>query len=811
MTPTSTYRLQLEPRFTFADAARAVPRLAALGVTHLYLSPILQAAPGSTHGYDVVDHSRISDQLGGRAGLDALAATAHDHGLGLIVDVVPNHMAAPTPAHLNRQWWSLLKEGRESPVAHWFDVDWDSEDGRVLLPVLGAPLEDVLAAGDLVVTPDGGAAGDETVLRYHEHEFPIRPGTERLPIAELVRSQHHLLTHWRDGAERLTHRRFFDVTSLVAIRVEDPTVFDATHALFVDLLCAGVIDGLRIDHPDGLADPEGYLERLAEVTDGAWVVVEKILEGEERLPTTWPCAGTTGYDTLRDLSALFVDPDGAQPLTDVVAEITGESPVLADLVDAAKADIVAHGQAAEVARLVRVIARVLPQHSVAYLHAVLGALLVAMDRYRAYVRPGVPASGEAAAVLEAARSRAARALAASGDDLSGVLADTVEVLAGRAHGADATSAAEAVVRFQQTCGPVMAKGIEDTTFYRYLRLVGLNEVGGDPGRFGCSVADFHASAAQRHGTHPDTMTCLSTHDTKRSEDVRARLAVVSERPDAWRAWVSRVRDLATPHRPAGLDPATEYLIWQTIVGAGPLTRDRLDAYVTKAVREAKRHTTWTDPDGAYEGAVAAFVDEVSEDGAVHAALAEWLDETAEAVRATVLGQKLLQLVLPGVPDVYQGCEALDLSLVDPDNRRLVDHAALAARLESLDAGATPADLSDEKLRLTAAALRLRRAHPEWFIGAGSGHTPVLATTDHVVAVGRGAGSEPADVRVVAVVTRLASRLADRGGWGDDTLDLPPGVWRDVLSDNEFHVTGPTVVAAVLGAAPVALLVLQDPA
>jgi (1->4)-alpha-D-glucan 1-alpha-D-glucosylmutase len=320
--PASTYRLQIRKEFGFDAAADVVPYLAELGVGHAYLSPVLQPTPGSAHGYDVVDHSRLNDEAGGEPAFRTLIERLHEHGLGAVADVVPNHMAVPTPARLNSQLWSVLRDGPQSPYASWFDVDWSVPDRAILTPVLGQRIGQVLAASELTLDPAGGPAGDELVLRYYDHEFPVRPGTGSLPMAELVDRQWYRLAHWRVADEELNYRRFFDVDTLAAVRVEDPEVFEATHRLLLDLVADGSLDGLRIDHPDGLADPRGYLARLAEATGDSWVVVEKILEGHEHLPDDWRCAGTTGYDALQRVGGVFVDQSGASPLSALLAEIT---------------------------------------------------------------------------------------------------------------------------------------------------------------------------------------------------------------------------------------------------------------------------------------------------------------------------------------------------------------------------------------------------------------------------------------------------------------------------------------------------------
>jgi (1->4)-alpha-D-glucan 1-alpha-D-glucosylmutase len=793
--PVSTLRLQLEPRFTLDDAAAVVDDVAALGATHLYLSPLLQATPGSAHGYDVVDHTQVAEDLGGESGWSRLLSAARRAGLGIVVDIVPNHMAVPVPEIRNRPLWSVLKEGRGSRYAGWFDIDWEAGDGRVVLPVLGRGIQEVLAAGEL--TTD--RIGAEEVVRYHDHVFPLARGTSGMPLGELLEAQHYRLASWRDPG--LNYRRFFDVTSLIAVRVEDPAVFEATHARIVDLVRAGQVEGLRVDHPDGLTDPKGYLDLLRDATNGVWVVVEKILEGQERLPEDWACDGTTGYDALLRVGGLFIDTDGAEHLTRLSEELLGEHQDLDAMLHDAKRHVIAHVLAPEVERLVRLVGRALPELDLGEARRTLVALLAGMDRYRIYVRPGEPAPSEAvAAMAELVR----RVIEADPSLDRAVLVGLVDLALDHPVGADGEARREFCVRYQQTCGPVMAKAVEDTTFYRYVRLVGLNEVGGDPGRFGTSLAEFHGFAARLAHEWPTTMTTLSTHDTKRSEDVRARLAVLSERPREWGAWVREARRLTVGRRPERLDPLTEYLVWQTLVGAWPLEEERLIGYCQKVVREAKLHSSWTDPDEVYELAALDFARLVATDPAVTAHVEAWLRATARETRANVLGQKLVQLSMPGVPDVYQGTDLVDLSLVDPDNRRPVDWPDHRARLARLDAGESPQDLSDEKLLVTAAVLRLRRECPEAFVGDEGDHTPLECDSDHVVAFARGCADAP---DVVVLATRLVGRLTDSGGWGAATITLPPGGWRDLLRDRVVD-GGAVPLEAVLPLTglPVALLV-----
>ncbi len=804
--PQSTYRLQLQPGFGFADAAGIAGYLASLGVTHAYLSPILQAAPGSMHGYDVVDHSRVSADLGGEGAFRDMVAQFRRHGLGVIADIVPNHMAISAPESLNRQFWSVLRDGAGSPFAHWFDIDWQAGGGRLLLPILAGPLAGCL--GDLTVD----AGPDGPVLRYHEHVLPVRPGTEDLPLPGLAAAQHYRLADWRDAATELNWRRFFDVTSLIAVQVEDEDVFTATHSLLLRLVAEGLIDGLRVDHPDGLADPRGYLDRLAKATGGAWVVTEKILTGTEELPPDWRCAGTTGYDALGVAGGLFVDPAGAAPLTAACTAFTGEEKGFAEVAEAAKREVATGSLTAEVRRLARLLARVADPALAGLgggdLVTVLTELLTAFPVYRAYVVPGEPppatSAGYVAAATAAAADRlparlrpalaavAALALAETpgqqgpgpvteepgrrpAGGSKGVVPPGQQRPAGVPGGRPPGQAQhEFAIRFQQTCGPVMAKGVEDTAFYRWPRLAALNEVGGEPDRLGIEPGEFHAFAARLARDWPATMTTLSTHDTKRQEDVRARLAVLAEIPAEWATEVTRWHDRATTLASGRApEPGTEYLLWQTLAGAWPVSYERAAGYLTKAMREAKTATSWRRPDGDYEADALAFAAAALSDPALTGQLAAFVARIAPAARVNSLGAKLVQLTMPGAADVYQGCELAAFALVDPDNRRLVDYERRRALLAAQDAGAAATDLDTEKLLVTSRALRLRRDHPDWFTG---GYAPVAAdgpAAGHVAAFRRG--------HAIIVATRLPAGLGAHGGWAGTALPVPPGRWRDVLT------------------------------
>ncbi|MFC1416305.1 malto-oligosyltrehalose synthase [Streptacidiphilus cavernicola] len=810
--PTATYRLQLQPGFGFAEARLAVPYLARLGVSHLHLSPVLEAVPGSRHGYDVVDHGRVSEQLGGEegpSGLRALADQAHAHGLGIVVDTVPNHMAAPVPASLNEAWFALLREGPSSPYADWFDVDWAAQGGRVLLPVLGERIADELPELKRDVL-DG-----VPVLRHHDQVFPLRAGTERLPLPELLDHQFYRLAWWPLARTELNYRRFFTVSDLVGVRVEHPEVFRRTHATLLRLHAEGVVDGFRIDHPDGLADPRGYLRTLAEATGGAYTVVEKILTGDEELPADWDCAGTTGYDALRRIDGVLTDSAGAAALAEVYTGYLG-SGYLGAAADSATA-AARRGRtemtaplgelAAEVNRLARLAERIcaetpldeapeLRDHAPWALRQVLADTLAAYPVYRPYPVPGEPDDPADLERLTAATAAARARL----DAHHAATADLVRDLALGRHGRGPAKD-EFRTRLAQTASAVAAKGVEDTAFYRRYPLLSLNEVGGDPARPGLPPEEFHAYCVRLQRDRPAAMTVLSTHDTKRSADARARLAVLAELPEEWRAEIARWTGLCP--EPVS-DPNAAYLLWQTAVAAWPIDADRLAATALKSVREAKLRTTWTEPDPGYEHAVEQLARAIPETPALAAAVAAFVERTARHARVNTLSAALLHLTMPGVPDLYQGSEEPLYTLVDPDNRHPVDLAALAARLDPADPadpaapGATADDdpLRGEKLHLTATALRLRRARPEVFAGR---HTPLPTRDEHLLGYLRGDGGE-----VLALATRLPHRLERRGGWTGQTLTLPPGRWTETLSGRE-DLHGDVRVADLLDRLPVALL------
>ncbi|MHB1536869.1 MAG: malto-oligosyltrehalose synthase, partial [Acidimicrobiales bacterium] len=805
----ATYRVQLHAGFTFDDASAVADYLASLGVSHLYTSPVLQAAAGSTHGYDVVDPARVNTELGGEAGYERLQAALGRAGLGQLLDVVPNHMAI-TGAD-NAWWWDVLENGPASVYASYFDVDWDPPESKlrnlVLLPILGDHYGRELEGGRLRLAREGG----RFVIRYYDHAVPVAPRTldgilataaariadaglrgevesiatafGRLPLAtdtdpaavaerhrdkeiladrlgglvdehpdladalddvlevtnrdpdeleRLLDRQNYRLAWWRTAGEELDYRRFFDINGLAAIRVEDPQVFADSHRRILEWLRSGVIDGVRIDHVDGLRDPARYLERLRQAAPDAWVVVEKILEGDEELPPAWPVHGTTGYDWCNAVGDLMVDPAGWEQLVSVYRAFTGVEDRYDEVVARAKAEILDGSLATDLHRLAAALAAICERHrryrdfSRRDLRDGLAAVASGFGVYRTYLRPGQAAEPADVATVEAAVLSAGL----GHPDLDPELLQFVrDLLLLRVPGDDEQ---ELALRFQQLTGPVMAKAVEDTAFYRWLPLTGRNEVGADPGRLDGGVAPFHRRATRIQEQCSETLLATSTHDTKRSEDVRARLAVLAEDAAGWAACVRRWHEHHERRQDGPLpDRNTEWLLYQTVVGAWPIDAERLTAYLAKATREAKEHTSWTDPDVFYDGALRAFAEAALADETWVAQVEEYVAWIRRAGWVNSLGQKLLTLTAPGVADLYQGSELWDLSLVDPDNRRPVDYELrrrLLAEVAGADAGEvwrTEDGGGLSKLVVVARALALRAEHPPWFgPGAAGRYEPL---------------------------------------------------------------------------------------
>lgn len=769
-TPISTYRVQLTAEFPLDAVASTCAYLRDLGADWVYLSPILASADGSTHGYDVVDPSRVDPARGGARGLANLSAKARDAGLGVLVDIVPNHEGVATPSE-NPWWWDVLAHGETSQWAGHFDIDWTAGGGKIRLPVLAeADAAQAAREGRLVVR-DGE-------LHYGTVRYPIAAETEidtdGRDAPAVHDRQHYELVNWRRADSELNYRRFFAVSDLAGIRVEIPEVFDDAHVEVLRWFQEGLVDGLRVDHPDGLSDPGGYLERLVEKTGGAYVLVEKILARGEVLPAFWPVAGTTGYDALADFDRVLIDPSGESMLDGLDASLRGAPLRWADALHAAKREIAEGILQSEVRRLVRDLEpetrSELEDDSLADAFA---EVLACFPVYRTYLPYGVEHLDEG--LVDARRRRPD--LAAALDAVGSALHDPRRPVARR---------------FQQTSGMVMAKSVEDTAFYRTSRLATLTEVGADPMEFAITPDEFHARQVSRLATAARSMTALSTHDTKRGEDTRARISVLAEVPDEWAAFVARRRAVLSLG-----DGPFENLLWQSVIGAWPRERDALHAYAEKAAREAATSTSWAQPAPDFESRLHSLVDSFFDDPGTASDINQMVARIARAGWSNSLALKLLQLTSPGVPDVYQGSELWDNSLVDPDNRRPVDFEERRRLLARIDAGWRPTvdTLGAAKLLVTSRALRARRDRPELF----ERYVPLPAlgsAPEHAIAVDRGGA--------IVVATRLPLGLATRGGWGDTVVMAPTGRYRDAISGAVVH-GGHMRVQDLMERYPVALL------
>jgi len=910
--PSSTYRLQFNRQFTFTHAREIVPYLDALGISDCYASPYFQARAESLHGYDITDHNKLNAAIGSRAEYDDWIADLHAHGMGQIVDFVPNHMGIGEP--LNVWWMDVLENGSSSTYAPFFDIDWkplkaDLED-KVLLPILGDQYGRVLERGELQIGFEAGAF----YLRYYDHEFPIAPGTYRhileialqklapfkdqdfyaefqsiitaleyLPrrtemnpekIAErarekeiikrrlerrcqeapqvqsavtqavaqingargeprsfdaldsLLNDQSYRLAFWRVAAEEINYRRFFDVNDLAAIRMELPEVFDATHQLLLELIGDGAVTGVRIDHPDGLYLPKEYFEKLQRRAaaglgiplpkDGRaiYLVVEKILTGNETLRADWPVHGTTGYEFAKLVSNVLVDASAEQAITKAFQRFIGHSMPFGHLVYAKKRLVMRLSLANDVNVLGDMLDRLSEQNrwfrdfTLEALARAVRETIACFPVYRTYVTPGQPISDEDRAIIERAVGTAKRRNPALEESVFNFLRDILLLRFPENLDDEARKAHEHfVLKFQQSTGPIMAKGLEDTAFYIYNRLTALNEVGGEPQHFGTSVEDFHARNAERQRDWPATLLASSTHDTKRSEDVRARILAISEVPQLWRSslqrwrtinrrWKQKLDDVFAP------DPNEEYLFYQTLLGSWPLGAteasreyiERIQAYMAKALKEAKMNTSWIQPNEQWDSAMSDFVARVLDPSPKNKFLPTFLPVAEEIARLGAinsLSQLALKLTVPGVPDIYQGNEIWNFSLVDPDNRRPVDYQQRRELLASLET-TTPEQLLQQwsdgriKLLLTQRLLRFRREHEQLF-KRGS-YLPLSVTgefADCCVAFAR----EWEGKWIAVMVPRLSSRIG-----------FPPigEKWKDTAVELAAALTGENRVELFTG-------------
>ncbi|HUN57965.1 MAG TPA: malto-oligosyltrehalose synthase [Candidatus Binataceae bacterium] len=875
--PRSTYRIQLHRGFTFDDAAAITDYLASLGISHLYCSPYLQAAPGSMHGYDVVDCRCLNEELGGAPAHERMHIALLQQGLGQILDIVPNHMAIVTPD--NPWWWDVLENGPSSAYASYFDVDWETPERRlrntVLLPVLGDQYGFILDRREIKLERDGVRLN----VRYYESRFPVAPrslgsilenaakrcGSEELafladafsglPLAtatdresvsrrhrdknviqsslerlmktgsevslaidaeigalnedqqalhSLLERQNYRLSYWRAASRELGYRRFFDINTLAGLRMEDERVFEDTHFLPLRWLTDGTLDGVRIDHIDGLREPAQYLSRLRKYSPNGWILVEKILMPGERLHESWPVEGTTGYDFISRVGGLFVNRETEAALTQVFTDFTGESADYAKVVVQKKKFIMSEILGSDLGRLTELLVDICEQHphhrdyTRHEVHEAIREFAANLPVYRTYVSA---LSKDIHTDDQRYLDQALDAAKAGAPQLDSRLFDFLaDILSLKIQGA---LESELAMRFQQFTGPVMAKSVEDTAFYCFNRLTSLNEVGCDPARFGTTVDEFHRENAFVQEAWPLAMLATSTHDTKRSEDVRSRISLLSEIPERWSQAVNGWAEMNRLHWDEGArDANAEYLLYQTLIGTWPIDLIRIREYMLKAAREAKLHTSWTQPNEAYESQLAAFVERILGDEKFLNDLEAFVEPLIWPGRINSLAQTLLKLTSPGVPDFYQGSELWDLTLVDPDNRRPVDYA-LRRRLLSELSDLTLAkilDRADEglpKLWVTNKALALRARHPDWF-GKTSSYEPIMArgpASDHVVAFARLGNA-------ITIVPRLTLKL--NGGWKNTTLSLPEGVWRNEFTGGRAN-GGDAAIATLFDKFPVALL------
>jgi (1->4)-alpha-D-glucan 1-alpha-D-glucosylmutase len=853
--PLSTYRLQLTQAFGFHRAAQTCGYLRALGISHLYISPCLAAAQGSPHGYDVVDPSRVNPELGGQEGFDALCRALRESGLGLVLDLVPNHMAVGTRA--NPWWWDVLANGRGSRYAEYFDIRWDSPGkglrDKVLVPILDQEFERCLQDREIQLHRQG----EEIHVRYFDHRLPVSAASlvelQRVPgatagapagvdgttsihpaapvgenddpgetldatltrinsepnrLKRILDLQHYRLACWRDGNREVNYRRFFDIHHLAGIRVEEEGVFAAVHAMALRWVQEGRVEGLRIDHPDGLRDPTAYLQRLRNAAPETWMVVEKILAPGETLNPQWPADGTTGYDFLIAVSGLFVDPNGKRLLTDFYHEFTGLTADYPEVVRAKKLHALKHLFISELSHLTDLLEGIHRLHGdrVAVRRRdreqALAEFIAAFPVYRTYIRPDLgPVADSDRAVVQAALAVAAARC--PGLDAA-AFQTTEDVLLLRRPG---TMESDFVLRFQQLTGPVMAKGVEDTAFYCFNRLLALNEVGGDPGRFGTSPDAFHAFCAAVQSARPLTLLATSTHDTKRGEDTRLRIGLLSEIPERWAEAVRRWSRMNAVFRRNGFpDANSEYFLYQTLVGAWPIGSDRLSPYMLKAAREAKAYTSWSDPNSAFEEALQGFVEGVLGHTEFIADLSAFLKPMAKPAMITSLSQSLIKCTAPGIPDIYQGADLWDLSLVDPDNRRPVDfdhRLRLLGRMASLSAE----EILEQgagglaKLFVIQRALNARQRCPKTF-GPGGAYQPLEAAGSkalHALAYVRGG-------RCLTVAPRLVVGLGD--DWHDTWLTVPAGAWTNAFT-GERLAGGRHAIGALLARFPVGLWLREE--
>ncbi len=820
-TPRATMRLQFHKGFTFDDAIAVIPYLADLGISHLYASPIMTARAGSMHGYDIVDPKTINPELGGEAGFRRLIAALRQAGLGIIIDIVPNHMAVGSD---NTWWMDVLRTGRKSTYAHYFDIDWEPDDpalkNKILLPVLGRPYGETLQDGEISLVLDDEHR--QYKVRYFEHVFPInddsiagiessaleafdaRTSDGRVKLQALLERQHYRLAWWRSANDAINWRRFFDINELAALRVEDDDVFDAIHATIISLFAEGLIDGVRIDHIDGLADPKGYCRRLRACleaqrprADRPYIIVEKILGAGEELSADWHCDGTSGYDFMDQLSRILHNAGGSEPFSQWWAAVSGQPASFAVEEEACRREILARSFAAQLEAAASSLYHLARQDLVTrdfarpVLRRGLIEILVHMRVYRTYAGASSASASDKKKLNDAVAGALTTCLPQDRDAILQIAA----WLGGEVDApGDAALQRDAIRRFQQLSAPLAAKAVEDTAFYRYAPLLSRNDVGFDPSHFADDIDAFHRQCLTRAKNFPYAMLASATHDHKRGEEVRARLAVLSEIPDEWikqqSSWLSDAEPLFKGiDGSRALTLADAAILFQMLVGAWPLDlrpddaaglrvfADRMAAWQLKALREAKLSTDWISPNEVYEAAAGTFLRNLFSGGWPDK-FATFADRIAAAGAVNGLVQTLLKLTAPGIPDIYQGTEFWDQSLVDPDNRRPVDFSARSKALSSRKSIPELAACWRDgaiKQALIHEILIARKSHAALFTDGA--YLPLQVegvAVEHLIAFAR----QKNDEVLIILAARLPSQMLDKGlaipalSWGDTHLHLP---------------------------------------
>lgn len=819
MIPLATYRIQFRNGMTFDRAVALIPYLKQLGISHLYASPIFTATAGSTHGYDMTDANEIEPSIGGREGFERMALALKAAGLGLILDIVPNHMASS----LENAWWrDVIKYGEKSRYARHFDIDWSQ---RLTLPFLGDTFEAVLASGEISVQADPHT-GDPALVCY-ENYYPLNPGSwegepstepgadDATAIADLHARQSWRLMSWRDAPAELSWRRFFEVTGLVGVRVEDKAVFDDCHRLILELVRGGLVDGLRVDHVDGLADPKSYLERLRqEAGPDCYITVEKILSQNEQLPADWPVSGTTGYEFIAALAEVLVDDENIDRLRHAWHEVIGHEVDMRAELRAARVLMVDRNFAGEFQRLFGLALSLAETTRVALekasLRQALRELLLAFPSYRTY---GTPA-GMPEADISLLKLVAEKIKTQPDSPEHAALDFVVCILTGALSAAASDDADEFRTRFQQLTGPLMAKSVEDTLFFRQNMGLALNEVGAEPVQRAFSIERFHKAMLIRLQRQPDALSGTSTHDTKRGEDARARLYTLTEAPDIWREGVARWRQMNQTHVKFlndGTAPkaADTWMLYQALAGVWPASGQipdatglealeaRFLAFAEKALREAKLRTDWVDTNEMYETTVLDYARHLFSPENTHF-LTDFHQTLQPFIRAGLINsltQTAIKLTAPGVPDIYQGSEALNFSLVDPDNRREPDFPLLAQQLAEPEPFSADEHWRSGRVKqyVTAALLGLRQRFPTLF--RRGDYLPLQATgrhADNVIAFARANDDSAAIViapRLVFSVTDQPLAEAANELWQETALVLPPRLagnrYRELFSREEY--------------------------